>query len=112
MEIQPMKQNYTINVSNEQIGQKMPKKGDFVKVVTQDDVVARSSEIGQKLPLDSIAKKATFYSTQIRRFSLQSHAAYLLPNERVANCLRLRTFFPIRSAVDTETPIYTFIATI
>ena len=85
-----MKPNYTTNVTDTQISQKTPKNGNSFNTCTENNTVARSSENSEKLPLDNITKKGTFVSTQIKRFSLQSHSRDLLPNERVANCLRLR----------------------
>ena len=85
-----MKPNYTTNVTDTQISQKTPKNGNSFNTCTENNTVVRSSEIAQISPLESIGKKPTPCDNQIKRFSLQSHSRDLLPNEAVANCLRLR----------------------
>ena len=85
-----MQLNYTTNVSQEQTVTRLAKNALSINTSTQNNIVACGSENGVKSPLDNMGKKASPCETIIKRYSLQSQARVLLPNESVARCLRLR----------------------
>jgi len=70
------------------LGQKTDKFNDIAKI---NNIVPGDGERDFSL-LDNITNKRSNYENMTRRFSLQNSARELLPNERVAGCLRSRIF--------------------